>query len=211
MPSSVLNWTTPYHQLFPNKSLFPIDLKVFGYTCFVRDVRPQVSKLDPKSLKCIFVRYSRVQKGYRFYYPTLRCYFMFTDVAFFEATPFSLPSTVTSLREDDDVLVYYVSLPVPTPTPITQVYSRHQNPLVSSPTPAASTLDPVSSDDLPIALSKGKCQCVQPISSFVLITVCYHILVLLLYPWILSLFLKLSVRLYLTLVGVVLWWNKCKF
>ena len=52
MPSSVLNWTAPYHQLFPNNPLFPIDPKVFGCTCFVRDVRPQVSKLDPKSLKC---------------------------------------------------------------------------------------------------------------------------------------------------------------
>ena len=63
IPSSVLNWATPYHQLFPNKPLFPIDPKVFGCTCFVRDVRPQVSKLDPKSIKCIFVGYSRVQKG----------------------------------------------------------------------------------------------------------------------------------------------------
>ena len=35
MPSSVFNWATPYHQLFPNKSLFPIDPKVFGCTCFV--------------------------------------------------------------------------------------------------------------------------------------------------------------------------------
>ena len=60
MPSSVLNWVTPYHQLFPNNLLFPIDPKVFGCTCFVCDVCPQVSKLDPKFLKCIFVGYSRV-------------------------------------------------------------------------------------------------------------------------------------------------------
>ena len=51
MPSSVLNWDTPYHQLFPNKPLFSIDPKVFRCTCFVRDVRPQVSKVDLKSLK----------------------------------------------------------------------------------------------------------------------------------------------------------------
>ena len=82
------------------------------------DVHPQVSKLDPKSLKRIFVGYSRVQKGYRCYCPTLRCYFVSTDVAFIETTPFSLPSTVTSPGEDDDLLVYYVSLPVPTLAPI---------------------------------------------------------------------------------------------
>ena len=54
---------------------------------------------------------------------------MSTDVAFFKTTPFSLPSTVTSSGEDDDLLVSYVSLSVPTLTPIpikppiTQVYS----------------------------------------------------------------------------------------
>ena len=35
MPLSVLNWTDPYHQLFPNNLLFPIDPKVFGCTYFV--------------------------------------------------------------------------------------------------------------------------------------------------------------------------------
>ena len=43
---------------------------------------------------------------------------MSTDVEFFETTPFSLPYTVKSPGEDDDLLVYYVSLPVPTPAPI---------------------------------------------------------------------------------------------
>ena len=43
---------------------------------------------------------------------------MSTDVAFFETTPFSLLSIVMSSGEDDDLLVYYVSLPVPTLAPI---------------------------------------------------------------------------------------------
>ena len=74
--------------------------------------------------------YSCVQKGYKCYCPTLRHYFVSNDVAFFEATSFSLPSTVTSLGEVDDLLIYYVSLLVPTPAPIlvkppiTHVYSR---------------------------------------------------------------------------------------
>ena len=96
MSSSVLNWATPYHHLFSNNLLFPIDPKVFGCTCFVRDARPQVSKLDPKSLKCIFVRYSHVHKGYRCYCLTLRRYFVSTNVAFFETTSFSLSSNITS-------------------------------------------------------------------------------------------------------------------
>ena len=117
MPSLVLNWATPYHQLFQNNS-FPIEPKVFGCTCFVRDVRPQVSKLDSKSLKCIFVGYSRVQKGYRCYCPTLRRYFVSTDVTFFETTLFSLSSPVPSQEEDDDLLVYTITLSAPTPAPV---------------------------------------------------------------------------------------------
>ena len=54
----------------------------------------------------------------------------------------------------------------PVKPPITQVYTRRQNPPVSSPSPAALTSDPVSNDDLPIALRKGRRQCVHPISSF---------------------------------------------
>ena len=64
---------------------------------------------------------------------------MSIDVTFFDTTSFSLSSTVTSQGEDDDLLVYTISSPTPTPTlapvpvkpPITQVYSwRHNPPLV---------------------------------------------------------------------------------
>ena len=58
MPSSALNWYIPYHIIFPNKPLFPIEIQIFGCTCFVWDVRLHVSKLDAKSLKCIFFGYS---------------------------------------------------------------------------------------------------------------------------------------------------------
>ena len=99
---------------------------------FCSGCRLHVSKLNPKSLKCIFLSYSRVQKGYRCYCPTLRRYFVSTDVTLFETTPFSLSSPVTSQGEDDDLLVYTIASPAPqapTPAPIpikppiTQVYS----------------------------------------------------------------------------------------
>ena len=121
MSSSVLNWATPYLQLFPNNSLFPIYPKVFRCTCFFRDVRPQVSKLDPISLKCIFVGFSLVQKGYKCYCFTLRHYFVSTDVTFFDTTPVSLSLSITSQGEDDDLLVYTVSSsapPAPTLVPV---------------------------------------------------------------------------------------------
>ena len=50
MPSSILNWGTPCHTLFPNKPLFPIEPRVFGCTCFVRDVHPHTPKSTSKTL-----------------------------------------------------------------------------------------------------------------------------------------------------------------
>ena len=102
------------------------------------------------------------------------------DVKFFENVPFSSPPTPTSQGEADDLLVYTIASPMappvpapvkPTPPipvkpPITQVYTRRQNPPVSGPPSTASTSDPVPDDDLPIALCKGRRQCVHPISSF---------------------------------------------
>ena len=93
--------------------------------------------------------------------------------SFFENVPFSSPLTHTSQGEADDLLVYIIASlvapPVPAHTPvkplITQVYTRRHNPSISSPPPAVSTSDPVP-DDLPIALHKGRHQCVNPISSF---------------------------------------------
>ena len=109
MPSSVLNGDIPYAVLFPSKSLFPIEPRVFGSTCFVRDVRPQVTKLDPKSLKCIFLGYSRHKKGYRCFSPTLHCYIVSTDITFFYSTPFFSSSSMSEGQgEDDDFLVYTV-------------------------------------------------------------------------------------------------------
>ena len=54
MSSFVLHGKTPYHVLFPNKSLFLVESRIFGFTCFIWDVHSQINKLDPKSLKCIF-------------------------------------------------------------------------------------------------------------------------------------------------------------
>ena len=83
MSLSVLNWVTPYHQLFLNDPLFPVEPKVFVCMCFVRDVRPQVSKLDLKSLECIFMGYSREKKGHQCYCPTLQRYFVSTEMTLF--------------------------------------------------------------------------------------------------------------------------------
>ena len=68
----------------------------------------------------------------------LRHYFVSSDVAFFETTPFSLSSTITTQGKEKDLLVYTLALPIvfselaPIPTqvkpPITQVYTWRQHP-----------------------------------------------------------------------------------
>ena len=76
-----------------------------------------MSKLDPKSLKCIFLGYSRVQKGYKCYCPSLRRYMVFADVTFLMNTHFSPNLIHTSQGEDDDLLVYILASPTPAYVP----------------------------------------------------------------------------------------------
>jgi hypothetical protein len=54
MPSRVLGMKTPYEMIY-GKNEFIVPPKVFGCTCFVRDHRPSVGKLDPHAMKCIFI------------------------------------------------------------------------------------------------------------------------------------------------------------
>lgn len=166
MPSFVLAGEIPYSILFPTQPLFPITPRIFRCTCFVRDIRSQISKLDPKSLKCVFFGYSHLQKGYRCYSPILDRYLVSADVTFFETHPFFPESRVYNDKgEDDDILVYHVTTTVnssaPTRPPITQVYSRCED---SRPPPVPPSIDP--NLDLPITFRKGIRQCTYPISSF---------------------------------------------
>lgn len=63
MPSTVFNDNIPYDVLFPNKQIFLVEPMEFRSTCYVRDVIPHVTKLDPKALKCVvwdILAYKRV-------------------------------------------------------------------------------------------------------------------------------------------------------
>lgn len=182
MPSSILNGKVSHSILYPSQLLFSLPPQVFGCTCFVHDIRPHVSKLDPKSLKCVFLGYSRQQKGYRCYSFNLGRYIVSTDVTFFESDVFFSESASHSpfLNEsEDEFLVYGVcslSPIVESPRhslPITHVYSRKARPVTtdnvlpdSSRLPGSSSVDP--SLDLPIALRKGTRSCTShPIVSYV--------------------------------------------
>lgn len=102
---------------FLKKHLFPIEPKIFGCSYFVRDSRPRIKKLDMKSLKCVFLGYSWLHKGYRCSSPTLDHYMISRDTTFLEKVPF-FPVTNTHYQgENDDFLVYIILVPKSTIEP----------------------------------------------------------------------------------------------
>jgi transposase InsO family protein len=103
-PSRILGMKTPYEMIF-GKNEFVVPPRVFGCTCFVRDHRPSIGKLDPRAVKCIFIGYSSSQKGYKCWSPSERRTFVSMDVTFRESVPFYGEKTdISSLFVDLDDL-----------------------------------------------------------------------------------------------------------
>ena len=92
MPSRVLKFQTPCQTLlksFPTTRLISIvPPKIFGCFVFVHINQQHRSKLDPRSLKCIFLGYSANKKGYKCYSPVTRKFYNSMDVTFFETQPY---------------------------------------------------------------------------------------------------------------------------
>ena len=97
MPSSVLHAQIPHSLLFPDQPLYFLPHRVFGCTCFVHILTPGKDKLSAKATKCIFLGYSRLQKGYRCYSPQTHRYFLSADVTFFKDSPFFFSSSESNL------------------------------------------------------------------------------------------------------------------
>ena len=83
MPFVVLNQDSPFSVLYPERAPFSLTPRVFGYVSFVHVLDPGRDKLSPRAHKCIFLEYSRTQKGYRCYNPKSRRYFVSVDVTIF--------------------------------------------------------------------------------------------------------------------------------
>lgn len=56
--------------------------KVFGCMCIVKSCS-QKEKVGPGAVKCIFVGYPSIQKGYNNFLPITLAHFLFADVIFF--------------------------------------------------------------------------------------------------------------------------------
>ncbi|RVW40786.1 Retrovirus-related Pol polyprotein from transposon RE1 [Vitis vinifera] len=129
-------------------------------------------KLSARATKCIFLGYSKLQKGYRCYSSETHRYFLFTDVTFFEDSPFF--STYESLPISEVLPLPIISPPDAVPSRPLQVYHRHHCVAVppflaevladSLPIPLASPAPALPpSADLPIALRKVGCHWVYTV------------------------------------------------
>ncbi|RVW42526.1 Retrovirus-related Pol polyprotein from transposon TNT 1-94 [Vitis vinifera] len=114
MPSSVLHDQIPHSLLFPDQPLYFLPPRVFGCTCFVHILTPGQDKLSAKAMKCLFLGYSRLQKGYRCYSLETHRYFISADVTFFEDSPF-FSTTSESLPVSEVLPIPIVSPPAALP------------------------------------------------------------------------------------------------
>ncbi|RVX00109.1 Retrovirus-related Pol polyprotein from transposon TNT 1-94 [Vitis vinifera] len=165
MPSSILHDQIPHSLLFPDQPLYFLPPRVFGCTCFVHILTPGQDKLSAKAMKCLFLGYSRLQKGYRCYSLETHRYFISVDVTFFEDSPF-FSTTSESLPVSEVLPIPIVSPPDVMPPRPLQVYHRRPRvvaPLPFAEAPADSLHIPSASpapalpspNDLPIAVRKA--------------------------------------------------------
>ena len=163
MPSSILHDQIPHSIIFPNQPLFCLPLRVFGCVCFVYILT--TGQDSTKAIKCIFLRYSRLQRGYRCYSSDTHRFFVPVDVTFFEHSsifPTNGPPTSNVLSLP---LLYPIldasSIPATTiPRPLQVCSLRLRTdigpPIDSSPMAPSSTTSVFPSPaDLPIAIRKA--------------------------------------------------------
>ncbi|CAN1170498.1 Retrovirus-related Pol polyprotein from transposon TNT 1-94 [Linum perenne] len=90
LPSRVLRFKTPRQVLlehFPHIASYSSDMppRVFGCTAFIHVAPQHRSKLDPRSIKGVFIGYAATQKGYKCYVPHTKRIYTTRDVTFFES------------------------------------------------------------------------------------------------------------------------------
>ena len=87
MHALVIDYQTPLQMLsrfHSIPSVLNLRLRIFGCICYVHVHSHLRDKLDPRSLKCVFMGYSNSQKGYKCFHPSLGKYYVSIDVQFNE-------------------------------------------------------------------------------------------------------------------------------
>ena len=93
LPSKGLENRCPLTILHPSVELFSLTPRVFGSLCFIHVLGPKSSKLDPRSIRGVFIGYSTCQKGYKCFDPITRTRYILKDVTFFESESYYFPQS----------------------------------------------------------------------------------------------------------------------
>lgn len=106
MPSRVLDFASPRDKLlsvFPHCLLLSeLPFKTFGCVAYVYIQSQFRSKLDKRSIKCIFLGYSGSQKGYKCLCPNTRKMYTTLDVVFDENMPYYSSSLSSKMDIQQD-------------------------------------------------------------------------------------------------------------
>ncbi|CAL5322797.1 unnamed protein product [Camellia sinensis] len=101
MPTPILSGRSPYEALFSQLLNYSL-LRVFGSACFVLLPHKDRTKLNVRSVLCVFLGYSPTQKGYRCYDPVSRRLYVSRYVSFLERLPyFQLPPVIAPISKED--------------------------------------------------------------------------------------------------------------
>lgn len=84
MPTPNLDMVSPYERLYGNQPALNI-LRVFGCACYPLLSSAQHNKLQPKTMRCIFLGFSAGYKGYICYSPAIKRYIISRHVFFEES------------------------------------------------------------------------------------------------------------------------------
>uniref|UniRef100_A0A2N9J4G2 CCHC-type domain-containing protein n=1 Tax=Fagus sylvatica TaxID=28930 RepID=A0A2N9J4G2_FAGSY len=154
LPTPLLDNVSPLEKLHGYPPKYNL-LKIFGCTCYVLLPKTEYSKLDAKSVKCIFLGYSETQKGYRCYDWEAKKVRVSRNVIFFENTSFfpnsDMSTCTSSLNTTSSLSCFPNNLqplltysrrvqhppPMPPPSP-TSTPGNVSPPPLTSPTPQLS-------------------------------------------------------------------------
>lgn len=110
-PTKILDYKSPFEVLFglaPDYSF----LKTFGVVCYPCLSHSRADKLSPKSVRCIFIGYSILHKGYKCYNPTTKKLHISRNIMFDESQFYFTHSTsdFTPITGSDSCLAFKLLL-----------------------------------------------------------------------------------------------------
>ena len=114
-----------------NLSFISLLVSLVAFVLFI--LTPRQDKLSAKVTKCVFLGYSRLQRGYFCYSPDTNRYFISVDVTFFEDSSFFSSAVRPSAPDVLSIPLVLPSPDFPSPPPdvVTlplQVYTRRPRP-----------------------------------------------------------------------------------